>query len=372
MKKLDIVIFGLSITSSWGNGHATTYRSLVRALSARGHRITFVERDVPWYAANRDLPHPDYCRVVLYRSIEELQTLQPLVARADLVVLGSYVADADRLCTFVKAAAPACFAFYDIDTPVTLAKLARGDYEYLRPWMIPEFDIFLSFSGGPILDELEKQHGARRALPLFCSVDTELYFPERAGDADSRRPECILGYLGSYSDDRQPTLRKFLIDTANKRPKERFCVAGAKYPETIDWPGNVQCIGHIPPHRHRRFYNAQRFTLNVTRRDMIDAGYSPSVRLFEAGAAGTPVITDYWDGLDYFFAPDEEILVAKNTADVLRYLALDDSEREAIGRRFRERILAGHTSGHRAMEIERYWQQATAPTVVAHQQASPG
>lgn len=367
MKQLEIIIFGLSITSSWGNGHATTYRSLVRALSARGHRVTFVERDVPWYAANRDLADPDYCRVVLYGSIEELQTLQPLVARADLVVLGSYVADADRLCTFVKALAPTCFAFYDIDTPVTLGKLARGDYEYLRPWMIPEFDIFLSFCGGPILDELEKQHGARRALPLYCSVDAELYFPEPAGDADSRHHDYTLGYLGAYSDDRQPTLHKFLIDTAKKLPEDSFCVAGAQYPETINWPGNVERIGHIPPHRHRHFYNAQRFTLNVTRRDMIDAGYSPSVRLFEAGATGTPVITDYWDGLDYFFESGEEILVARNTADVLRYLALDDAEREAIGRRFRERILAAHTSDHRAMEVERYWQQVTAPTLVANQ-----
>lgn len=366
MKPLNIVIFGLSITSSWGNGHATTFRSLVKALHARGHTITFLEKDVPWYATNRDMPHPPFCRTLLYRDLAEVKQYAAAIAEADLVILGSYVADARDITRWVKSLAPTCFGFYDIDTPVTLAKLAKGDFEYLHPEMIPEFDIYWSFTGGPILQTLEKDFGAQRALPLYCSVDPDLYFhdPVPGNDRDHRR--YAMGYLGTYSDDRQPTVNNLLIETARQRPNAQFCVAGAQYPVAIEWPANVQTIEHIPPERHRHFYNDQLFTLNVTRRDMIRAGYAPSVRLFEAGACGTPVISDYWPGLDSFFTLGEEILVASNSSDVLEYLSMEEEQRLALGLRFRQRILDGHTSRHRAMEIEHHWQQIRQPALAAN------
>jgi spore maturation protein CgeB len=366
MRPLKIVIFGLSITSSWGNGHATTFRSLVKALHARGHQITFVEKDVPWYATNRDMPNPPFCRTLLYRDVGELKRYAADISAADLVILGSYVADAQAITRLVKILAPTCFAFYDIDTPVTLAKLEVGDYEYLHPDMIPLFDIYWSFTGGPTLQTLEQEFGAQRALPLYCSVDPDLYYHEPVAGDDRGHRHYVMGYLGTYSDDRQPTVNKLLIETARRLPQGRFCVAGAQYPAAIEWPANVRTVEHIPPERHRSFYNDQLFTLNVTRRDMIRAGYSPSVRLFEAGACGTPVISDYWPGLDNFFSLGDEILVARNCNDVLEYLAMDEEERLALGLRFRQRILDGHTSRHRALEIEHHWQQITVSSMAVN------
>ncbi len=355
MKNLKIVIFGLSITSSWGNGHATTFRSLAKALANRGHKITFFEKDAPWYAANRDLPEPPYCRTVLYKAVGELEAHQPEIGAADLVILGSYVSDAEVITTIVKRLTEGCFVFYDIDTPVTLTKLAQGDYEYLHPRMIPIFDMYWSFTGGPILVRLETRYGARRALPLYCSVDPDLYQPDPGGAGEAH--PFALGYLGTYSADRQPTVDELLAKTARALHEARFCVAGAQYPVDIEWPDNVEVVSHIPAGQHRRFYTSQRFTLNVTRRDMIDAGFSPSVRLFEAGACGTPVISDFWPGLDYFFQVGGEILVARNSRDVLDFLAMGEEERRKIAERFRHKVLSCHTAGHRALQVEHYLQE---------------
>lgn len=364
MKKMNIVVFGLSITSSWGNGHATTYRSLLKALAARGHHITFFEQDVPWYAAHRDMATPSFCRTVLYRDPDELEDHITTLAQADLIIMGSYVQRAGELADKITTIAPPCFAFYDIDTPVTLAKLAKGDYEYLHPSMIPRFDVYLSFTGGPLLNKLEYEYGAQMARPLYCSVDPDLYFPQP--DASQSKPYA-LGYLGTYSDDRQPTVEELLIAPAQERRDLLFCVAGSQYPESVSWPNNVDVTEHIPPHQHCDFYNTQRFTLNVTRRDMISAGYSPSVRLFEAAACGTPIISDYWQGLESFFDIGKEILVAQNREQVLEHLALAEDERLQMGHRLREKVMHAHTSAHRAQELEQYWQEVTEPLMAASQ-----
>lgn len=368
VNKLNIIIFGLSITSSWGNGHATTFRSLVKALGKRGHTITFFEKDVPWYAGNRDLPDPPFCETLLYQVPQQLRQHASAIEQADLVILGSYVSDAREIATWVNQLSPACFAFYDIDTPVTLAKLERDDFEYLHPEMIPQFDIYLSFSGGPILRTLEKQWGAQRARPLYCSVDPDLYSPEdKPEDEPEDNPdpednqqgsyEYTLGYLGTYSDDRQPTVQKLLIDTAAKLDDRQFCVAGPQYPSSIAWPLNVKLIDHVPPHQHRHFYNTQRFTLNVTRQDMLTSGYSPSVRLFEAGACGTPIISDYWKGLDELFDIGQDILIAESTEEAVAHLNLSEQKRRHMAQRIRHKVLNQHTSDHRALELEQYWQE---------------
>ncbi len=349
-ESLNIVILGLSITSSWGNGHATTFRGLVRELAARGHQVSFLERDVPWYANSRDLPDPGYCDTQLYASLNDLQArFTEQVREADLVIVGSYVPEGVAVGQWVINTACGIKAFYDIDTPVTLAKLAREDYEYLHPSLIPQYDLYLSFTGGPTLDLLEQQYGSPKAKPLYCSFDPELYFPE---------PQKIawdLGYLGTYSDDRQPPLEKLMLDAARQWPEGKFVVAGPQYPETIQWPQNTQYIHHLPPVEHRKFYNSQRFTQNITRADMIKAGYSPSVRLFEAAACGTPIISDYWDGLDTVFAFDSEILVSYSAKDTLQFLQdIPEPERKAIGERARQKVLTRHTAAHRAMEVEQY------------------
>ena len=347
-ESLRIVILGLSITSSWGNGHATTYRGLVRELTRRGHDVLFLERDMPWYADNRDLPRPPFGRTELYASVEQLtERFGGAVRDADLVIVGSYVPEGVRVGEWATDRAGGVTAFYDIDTPVTLAKLARGDVEYLAPHLIPRYDLYLSFTGGPTLGRLEREHGSPHAAALYCSVDPDLYFPEPT----ARRWD--LGYLGTYSDDRQPPLDRLLMEPARRWSAGRFVVAGPQYPPRIDWPANVARIEHLPPAAHRAFYNEQSLTLNVTRADMIRAGHSPSVRLFEAAACGVPIVSDVWDGLDALFTPGEEILFARTSEDVLRYLCqLDDAARRRIGENARQRVLSSHTAAHRAAELE--------------------
>jgi spore maturation protein CgeB len=347
---LRIVIFGLSITSSWGNGHATTYRGLVRELAARGHDVLFLERDVPWYACHRDLADPPYGRTELYAGVEELkQRFATEVRRADAVIIGSYVPDGVAVADWVIATASGRKAFYDIDTPVTLARLARGDTEYLVPRLIPKFDLYLSFAGGPTLDCLERQYGAARARVLYCSTDPSLYFPEH------RTPAWDLGYLGTYSEDRQPALDHLLLEPARRWPDGRFVVAGPLYPDSVRWTPNTRRIEHLAPPDHRAFYNAQRFTLNITRADMLRAGYSPSVRLFEAAACGTPVVSDCWNGLEAFFRIGEEILIAQTPQDTLAYLReMPEDKRIEVGRRARARVLAEHTAARRAAQLESY------------------
>lgn len=346
---LSFVFLGLSITSSWGNGHAVTYRGLVRELARRGHTVTFLERDVPWYADNRDLPKPPYARTHLYASLDALkERFGALIRAADVVIVGSYVPDGIEVGRWVVREAGGATAFYDIDTPVTLANLARSGTDYISAELIRAYDLYLSFTGGPALDLLEREYGARAARALYCSVDTETYFVEPATE-----PAWDLGYMGTYSDDRQPTLQELLIAPAKSWRKGRFAVVGPKYPPTIRWPRNIQRIEHLSPAEHRTFYNAQRFTLNVTRADMKRLGWSPSVRLFEAAACGTPIISDWWSGLDEIFEPGCDILIASSAADSLAFVQrLPENERRAIGQRGMQRVLDGHTAAHRAAELE--------------------
>lgn len=341
---MKLVVLGLSLGSSWGNGHATTYRALLSAFAARGHEVLFLEREVPWYAGeHRDLTDPEFCRLAYYRDLPDLERWRGEIVRSDAVIVGSYVPDGVDVARFVQQAARGATAFYDIDTPVTLAKIARGDFEYLSPDVIPGFDVYLSFTGGPTLRLIENRYGSPAARELYCSVDAQAYRPL---DVPRR---WDLTYLGTYSPDRQPTLERLLIEPARRRPDLRFAVAGPQYPQDIDWPTNVERIDHLPPAEHVEFYCASRLTLNVTRADMIAAGWSPSVRLFEAAACGTPILSDRWDGIGTLFAPGREILLADTAEDAIAALSRDLS---AIGARARHRVLQAHTARHRAAELE--------------------
>lgn len=345
---MKLVILGLSITSSWGNGHATTYRALVRELAARSHEVLFLERDVPWYATHRDLSEPPYGRTELYRDLGDLKSrFGAEVRAADAVIVGSYVPEGVAVGRWATERAGGLVAFYDIDTPVTLAKLEQGDHEYLAPELIPRYGLYLSFAGGPTLRRLEEVYGSPAARALYCSVDPALYYPE------ATPVTWDLGYLGTYSPDRQPPLERLMLGPARRYPAGRFVVAGPQYPDDLRWPLNLERFAHLPPAEHRRFYNAQRFTLNVTRAEMVRLGYAPSVRLFEAAACGVPIISDVWDGLDTLFEPGAEILFARGPEDTLRYLTeLSEDERRAIGARARARVLAEHSAARRAEEME--------------------
>jgi spore maturation protein CgeB len=346
---MNYVFLGLSMTSAWGNGHATTYRALIRELTRRGHQVTFLERDVPWYRDNRDLPSPPYGSTLLYQNLPELYAQHgELVRTADVVVVGSYLPQGKEVIAWVQRSARGVTAFYDIDTPITLAALERDGCEYLAAAQVPAFDLYLSFSGGPSLGRLEDRFGAQRARPLYCSVDRELYYPA------PQRERWLLGYLGTYSSDRQPVLDELLLGPACTLRGDAFVVAGPQYPSEMAWPQNVQRIDHVPPHEHRAFYNQQRFTLNITRAEMMRAGYSPSVRLFEAAACGVAIISDVWPGVETFFAPDE-LLLARGASDVRRFLTeLSPEEAREIGARARTRILRQHTAAHRALELDEH------------------
>lgn len=348
--ELRIVIFGLSVTSSWGNGHATTYRGLMRGLAALGHEVWFFEREKLWYANNRDLAAPSYSHVHLYTSIAELKRrFSQRVRDADLVMVGSYVPDGVELGEWITSIARGVTAFYDLDTPVTLAKLAAGESEYLSRELVPRYDLYLSFTGGPTLRRVEKEFGARKARPLYCAVDPLLYFPQKS------EAQWDLGYMGTYSADRQPAVNEFVLQPARRWTNACMVVAGPQYPDHIRWPVNVQRIPHLSPRDHRNFYARQRFTLNVTRAEMRAAGYSPSVRLFEAAACGTPIISDTWRGLKDFFVPGREVLTAGSANDILEYLQdIPESERKEIGMSARRRVLQQHTAMHRASELDRY------------------
>jgi spore maturation protein CgeB len=351
---MKIVVIGLSITSSWGNGHATTYRALLKEMARRDHEIIFLERDVPYYAAHRDLPDPSFCKVHLYADNEALKKgYAPLIASADAVIVGSYVQGGVEVGNWVQQTAKGVKAFYDIDTPVTLAKLEKEDYEYLHPDQIAGYNLYLSFSGGPILTYLEQHYKSPAARALYCSVDPDHYYPE------NKMKNWEMGYLGTFSTDRQPTVTNLLIEPAKEMDKGLFVVAGPQYPQDIEWPENVERIEHLPPSRHRDFYNSQKFTLNVTRQDMIKAGYSPSVRLFEAAACGVPIISDEWEGLTSLFEEGKEILIARNSNDVLHFIqTITEAERKQIGENARIKVMEAHTAKARAGELENYIQAA--------------
>jgi spore maturation protein CgeB len=344
---MKVTILGLSITSAWGNGHATNYRALTHAFERRGDLVTFLERDVPWYAQHRDLPNPPWCETYMYESVIQLErSLAGAVRDADLVVIGSFVPDGAEVAGWVLDEARGAVAFYDIDTPVTLDKLRRRDIEYLSPDLVERFDLYLSFTAGPALEMLHEEFGARRPEAFYCFVDPESYAPVDAP------VQHALNYLGTYSAGRQPTVDELLVAPARALPGERFAVAGPMYPPDIAWPSNVERIEHLAPAAHPRFYSATRFTLNVTRPEMRALGYSPSVRLFEAGACSAAIISDPWPGIETVFVPGEEILLAESRADVLRLLdGISDGERERIGAAARRRVLAEHTADRRVEHL---------------------
>jgi spore maturation protein CgeB len=349
---LTIVIFGLSITSSWGNGHATTFRALARALHARGHRVVFFEKDVEWYASNRDLPQPGFCELKLYTCWKDvLPEVRRELASADVAMVGSYFPDGIAAMEAMLDSTAAVRTFYDIDTPITAAALGeRGATDYIRADQLPELDVYFSFTGGPMLGELEKRFGVRRAAPLYCSFDPERYrtYPK------SPRFACAMSYMGTYAPDRQPKLDEFFFGAASALPEEQFIVAGPQYPRNVRFPRNVRHIVHLNPRWHPHLYSSSRLTLNVTRRDMVMAGYSPSVRLFEAAACGAVIVSDNWPGLDSFFEPGREILLPACAEEIVRYLReFDEPELRAIGLAAQRRVLASHTSQQRAIEFER-------------------
>jgi spore maturation protein CgeB len=348
---MKLVIFGLTVSSSWGNGHATLWRGLIRALARRGDQVIFFERDVPYYAAHRDLTSVSHAKLVLYSQWSEISVQATGDMRdADAVLITSYCPDAIPAAReLFSRGSRALRVFYDLDTPVTLAQLSKdGQVDYIPANGLQDFDLVLSYTGGSALSGLQQRLGARSVATLYGHVDTEVHQP--AARPAAQQPGA-LSYLGTFAPDRQAALSRLFIEPARRRPQRCFDLAGSGYPADFPWTANVRFRQHLAPAQHPEFFASAGLTLNVTRADMAACGFCPSGRLFEAAACGTPILTDHWEGLDSFFTPGEEILVARSTDDALA--AIDSSPQllERVARAARERTLSEHTSAHRARQL---------------------
>jgi spore maturation protein CgeB len=346
---VKLVIFGLTISSSWGNGHATLWRGLCRALAGRNHDVTFFERDVPYYAAHRDTTTPAGCTLRLYPHWDDVrEEARAALAGADVGLVTSYCPDAQDACDEVLAS-KVLRVFYDLDTGVTLARLKSGfAVPYLPSRGLADFDLVLSYTGGRALEELTRL-GARNVAALYGSVDPDAHRPLPAAED---LPRGHLSYLGTYAADRQQRLEELFIEPARRRPDRRFVIGGSQYPADFPWTQNIYYVSHMPPPRHPAFYGSSSLTLNVTRSPMAEMGYCPSGRLFEAAACGTPILSDTWEGLDTFFEPGREILVARNTDEALAALDLPPDELGRVAEAARARTLAEHTADCRARDLE--------------------
>jgi spore maturation protein CgeB len=347
---MKIVIFGLTISSSWGNGHATLWRALLRAFAKRGHDVVFFERDVPYYAAHRDLRELEYGQLRLYSEWSDVrEQAQRELDDADAGIVTSYCPDGLAASTLVLDSSAARHVFYDLDTPVTLSQLSAGErVPYLPPHGLGDFDLVLSYTGGEALSELRTRLDARVTVPLYGSVDPDEHRP--IPPVDAYRSD--LSYLGTYALDRQRALTELFLEPARRLPTRRFLIGGAQYPSSFPWSENIHFKRHLPPAEHPAFFSSSRMTVNVTRHAMARMGWCPSGRLFEAAACGVPILSDSWMGLEQFYTPGSEIFVAENSDDAVAAIALDDATLRAVAVAARERTLTEHTAERRAAELE--------------------
>jgi spore maturation protein CgeB len=366
--RLRITIFGLTLSSSWGNGHATPYRAIIRALHRQGHRVAFFEKDVEYYRWRRDFERCDYCELVLYAEWQEARERALRAAsESDAVIVASYCPEGARIADEVLALDRPLRVYYDLDTPITLAQLAAGDLDYLRREQIGEFDLYLSFTGGGILEALETNWGARMARPLYGCVDPEFY--RRVPAREEFR--CALSYMGTYAADRQAKVDELFLTPAQRMPETQFVLAGTLYPWQWQWPANVRRFDHVAPADHPAFYSSSRATLNLTREGMSRWGYCPSGRFFEAAACGTAILSDRWEGLDSFFKDGEEILLVERAEDVMAALELPDAELGRIALRGRERTRDEHSGERRAEQLIAYLEETRTARPLSPAQDSP-
>jgi spore maturation protein CgeB len=356
---MKIVLFGLTISSSWGNGHATPYRAILRALAGMSHSVHFYEKDVEYYRKRRDFETCNYCRLIFYADWRAVRNAALEDARsADVVITASYLPEGRRINDEILSLDGPLRVFYDLDTPVTLKQLENGGVDYLRRDQIPGFDLVLSFTGGPILHTLEESYGARIARPLYGCVDPDHY--RRVAPAPNFA--CDLSYMATYSPDREPQVEELFLEPARRHPQRQFMLAGSMYPWQREWPSNVRRTDHVSPQAHPCFYSSSRMTLNLTRADMARNGWCPSGRFFEAAACGTPLISDWWDGLDWFFDVVHDIRVVTRAEHVTGALNLSDSELQELALHARQRTLDDHTGQVRARQLLEYLDEACRAT----------
>jgi spore maturation protein CgeB len=356
---MKIVIFGLTISSVWGNGHAALWRGLCKALARAGHRIVFFEQDTPYYSSSRDLYSLADGELILYDTwrLAKLRAEREL-RDADAAIVTSSCPDALRATEAILSAVRPVSVFYDLDTPVTLSRLREGEpVTYIGERGLQDFDLVLSYTGGAALEGL-RSLGAHRVRPLYAHADPDI---DRPVPKDERYA-CDLSWLGTYATDRRAMLDELFLAPARRRRRRTFLVGGAHYPQDLEWPKNVRFVQPVATEDRAAFFSSSRLTLNVTHSLIGCMGWCPSGRVFEAAACGTAVLSDEWSGLDEFYAPGSEILTARTTADALEALSLDDAALNRLRRAARERTLDEHTAGHRARTLVGYLEERRRST----------
>ena len=347
---MRIAFFGSSLVSAYWNGAATYYRGLLRAMAARGHDITFYEPDAFQRQRHRDIDDPDWCRVVVYPANESAMMRALGAARdADVIVKASGVGVFDELLeeAVLEARRPGALAiFWDVDAPATLDRLEEGIDPFAE--LIPEYDMVLTYGGGPRVVESYLRWGARACVPIYNALDPTTHYPV----PPDPRWACDLLFIGHRLPDRQARIREFFINAASSAPHRRFLLGGNGWASEA-LPENVKPIGHVFTHQHNVLNGSALAVLNVNRESMASFGWSPPTRVFEAAGASSCLITDAWDGIEAFLIPGEEVLVAANGAGVASLLEELSPERaRAIGEAAHKRVLAAHTYAQRAELVE--------------------
>ncbi|WP_207435437.1 CgeB family protein [Sabulibacter ruber] len=350
-KKLNIAFFGSSLVSAYWNGAATYYRGIVRALHARGHQVTFYEPDAYQRQENRDIPDPEYAKVVVYPATEEAvyKALEDATS-ADVVVKASGVGVFDELLeaeVLKLQSENRLVIFWDVDAPATLDRVESDPADPFRVH-IPQYDLILTYGGGdPVINAYAKL-GAKKCVPIYNALDTATHYPVEPED----RFQCDLAFLGNRLPDREARVEQFFLDVAAQLPEQQFIIGGSGWGDK-PMSANVNYIGHVYTKEHNAFNCTPKAVLNISRESMARYGFSPATRVFEAAGAGACIITDYWEGIDFFFEPETEILVAKDGVEVATLLqGLTPERAKAIGEAAYRKVLAKHTYGHRADELE--------------------
>ena len=349
---LNIAFFGSSLVSAYWNGAATYYRGIIRALDRLGHRVTFYEPDAYDRQQHRDIEDPDWAEVVVYPAKTEQQVLRAVeqARDADVLIKTSGVGVHDRFLEWtvlqIKAPHAQCF-FWDVDAPATLDRVRADRADPFAP-LIPQYDLILTYGGGEPVVRAYRGLGARACVPIYNALDPDTHHPV----SPDERFACDLALLANRLPDREARIEEFFFDAAAGLPNHRFVLGGSGWADKR-MPANVKYVGHVYTRDHNAFNCSARTVLNVNRDSMASYGFSPPTRIFEAAGSASCLITDAWEGIETFLEPDREVLVARNSEDVIRHLrTLGQSRARQIGRAALQRVLEEHTYQHRAEQLQ--------------------
>jgi len=361
-RHFNIAFFGSSLVSAYWNGAATYYRGIIRALHERGHRVTFYEPDVYDRQAHRDMADPPWAKVIVYEP-EDVHAALDSATAADVIVKASGVGVHDELLEreVLSLRGPrTTVVFWDVDAPATLERIANTPTDPFLE-LIPRYDLVLTYGGGaPVVSEY-RSRGARECVPIYNALDPQTHHPV----APDARFAGVLGFLGNRLPDREARVREFFFEPARRHPEATFVLGGSGWGTDAAAPPNVQLIGHVSSNDHNAFNCTARAVININRDSMARVGFSPPTRVFEAAGAGACLLTDAWEGIELFLEPGQEVLVARDGAEVAEHVArLDESIARRMGQQALRRIVAHHTYARRALEVEATL-EATAPQEAA-------